>query len=111
MRQNVSKNIIYTEERISISGTLSKTYHALPVQGGLVVIGDNLPNLIRNINRMYDDHSNTQLFLNPNNTSAAMDALRSKGFFIHEQGYGVVSRVGVPMGTGMLMMDTPRTQE
>lgn len=63
--------------------------HALPVNGGLVVIGDNLPNVIRDINRMYENYSNTQLFLSPNNISEAMDTLRSKGFFIHEKGYGV----------------------
>lgn len=89
MRQNVSKHIIHTEERINISGKLSNTYHALPIQGGLVVLEDNLPNVIQDINRMYDDHSNTQLFLNPNNTPEAMEVLRSKGFFIHEMGYGV----------------------
>lgn len=89
MRQNVSKHIIHTEERINISGELGKMYHALPVNGGLVVLGDNLPNVIRDINKMYDDHSNTQLFLNPNNTSEAMETLRSEGFFIHEKGYDV----------------------
>ena len=85
----MSKHIIHKEEQINISGKLSKTYHALPVNGGLVVIGDDLLNVIRDINKMYDDHSNTQLFLNPNNTSEAMETLRSKGFFIHEEGYGV----------------------
>lgn len=85
----MSKHIIHTEERINISGKLSNTYHALPIQGGLVVLEDNLPNVIQDINRVYDDHSNTQLFLNPNNTPEAMEVLRSKGFFIYEMGYGV----------------------
>lgn len=89
MFARVSKHIIRTEERINISGESSKTYHALPVNGGLVIIGADLPNVIRDINKMYDDHSNTQLFLNPNNTSEAMETLRSEGFFIHEKGYDV----------------------
>lgn len=90
MNPNISKRIIYTEERINTSGKSSKTYHALPVQGGLVVLGGNLPNVIRDINKMYEDYPNTQLFLNPNNISEAMEILRSKGFFIYEKDYGVV---------------------
>lgn len=89
MIPKVSKHIIHTEERINISGELSKTYHALPVQGGLIVLEENLPNVIRDINMMYEDDSNTPLYLNPNDTSEAIEELRSKGFFIHEMGYGV----------------------
>lgn len=89
MTQNVSKPIIHAEERINISGELSKTYHALPVQDGLIVLEENLPNVIRDINIMYEDDSNTPLYLNQDNTSEAMETLRSKGFFIHEMDYGV----------------------
>lgn len=89
MRQNVSKHIIHTEERINISGELSNTYHALPIQGGLVVLEENLPNVIQDINRILEYDSNTSMYLNPNNTSEAMETLRSKGFFIHEMDYGV----------------------
>ena len=88
MTQNMSKQS-FAEEQINISGESSKTYHALPVQGGLVVIGDNLLNVIRDINKMYEDSPNTQLALNPNNISEAMEVLRSKGFFIYEKDYGV----------------------
>ena len=64
-------------------------YHALPVQGGLVVLEENLPNVIQDINRMLEYDSNTSMYLNPNNTSEAMETLRREGFFIHEMGYGV----------------------
>ena len=85
----MSKHIIHTEERINISGKLSNTYHALPIQGGLVVLEENLPNFIQDINRMLEYDSNTSMYLNPNNTSEAMETLRREGFFIHEMGYGV----------------------
>ena len=64
-------------------------YHALPVQGGLVVLEENLPNVIQDINRMLEYDSNTSMYLNPNNTSEAMETLRREDSSSMRWGYGV----------------------